>query len=489
MSNSIDKNTVAKSFIWKFLERVFSQGVNLVVQIILARLLLPSDFGSLAIIVAITSYAALFVQSGLGTVIVQKKNLDHLDVSTLLSASLFVAFLLYLLLFFIAPWLSRLYSLPELIWPLRVQALILFLNAINSIQTGILSREMDFKAIFMRTAIAIPVAGTVGVIMAYLGFGIWALVAHNLLNMFLVVLIMFIGTKYKMGLGFSLNKAKELYSFSVKILATSLICGFGDTLRTLVIGKKYTPDDLAYYDKAYTYSGYLTQIVNSTVQSVMLPTFSRSQDDLSRVKDLSRKSSRMTVFLLFPVLLCVVASAKPLVLLLLTEKWVLCVPFLMIFCFLKIPGCITTLDKQVYYALGRSEIGLYYEIGFLIVNILVLFITVPIGIFAIAVGFTLAEYIGTLVIFIISRRIYGYSLRERAKDLIKPAINSAVMFLAVWSLSFLGLEPLYLVIIQVLVAFIVYSFMALITKDESAMYLVSEFKNKVNTLKNKNNYD
>ena len=189
-NEQINSKTIANSLWWKLLERLFSQGINLVVQIILARILLPSDFGSLAIIVAITNYAAIFVQTGLSTVLIQKKNLAPEDTSTMLTASMVIALFFFIVLFFLAPWISSNYNLPEILWPLRVLSLILFLNAINSVQTALLARSMNFKTIFIRSAVSVPVSGAVGIAMAYMGFGVWALVTHNLLNMLIMVIML-----------------------------------------------------------------------------------------------------------------------------------------------------------------------------------------------------------------------------------------------------------------------------------------------------------
>jgi len=471
MEPQVTKSKVVDSLWWKMLERIFSQGVNLIVQIVLARLLLPSDFGSLAIIVAITNYAAIFVQSGLGTAIIQKKNLENSDVATLLTASLSIALVFYIALFFSASWIASFYESPSLIWPLRVQALVLFLNAINSIQTALLSRSMSFKTLFWRSVIAVPVAGTVGIIMAYNGFGLWALVAHNLTNMLVVVLVMTIGAKIPLKVGFNWNSAKQLYSFSGKILLTSLVSGSGDTIRTMVIGKKYSRADLSYYDKAYTYSSYVTLIVVGTIQSVMLPVLSRSQDNIETLKQMSRRSIGTTAFVMFPVLFWVAAASQSLVLLLLTEKWAPCIPFLMLFCVLRMCGCISSVDKQVYYAIGRSEIGLYYEFFFLLANIIVLLFTVRLGIKYIAIGYFITEYLGTFSLFIVSSKIYGYNLRERMKDLFRPTINGIVMFLVCWSVNLLHYNSLITLAIQLVLGVVVYWGLSKITHDNNLPYL------------------
>lgn len=480
MVNSVNKSKIINSLFWKFLERFFSQGINLVVQIVLARLLLPEAFGSLAVIVAVTNYASIFVQSGLATTIVQRKNLDHADINTLFTSSIIIAFIFYIVIFAFSPWFADVYGLPELLWPLRILATILFLNAINSIQTALLSREMNFKSIFWRSVLAVPVSGIIGIVMAYCNMGIWALVAHNLSNMFITVIIMSIGSGYKLKFGFSWNRAKSLYSFGGKILLTGLVSGFGDTFRTMLIGKKFNANQLAYYDKGYTYSLYVTQIVNSTLQSVMLPAFSKQQDNLEKLQNYIRKSIGITAFVMFPTLLGVIACAKPMVILLLTSKWIPAIPFLIIFCLLRLPTCLTILDKQVFYALGNSRIGLYYETGLLIVNITVLLITAQISVLAMAIGVTVVEYIGSFLIFVIANRQYHYTLINRLKDIIKPLINSLVMLVMMHLILMLNLSEGSILLIQILIGLTTYLICAIITKDENLNYLLSILtKNKI----------
>jgi len=458
---------IVGSLWWKLLERLFSQGINLVVQIVLARILLPSDFGCLAIIAAITNYVGIFVSSGLATALIQKKDLDEKDVSTMLTASLAVALLLYVVLYVLSPWVASIYNLPEVLWPLRALAFILFLNAIFAVQTALLSRNMDFKSIFIRTALAVPISGAVGITMAYLGFGVWALVAHNLVHMLTMVLVMFFGTDMKLRLGFSLPRAKAMYSFSVKIMLSSVVSGFGDTIRTMTIGKKYTPSNLAYYDKAYTYSHYVVSIIHSSIQSVMLSVMSRQQDELKVLCETNRKTVRMVSFAMFPFLIGAIVAAKPLILLLLTEKWAPSIGFFMLFCLFRLIGCVTSVDKQAYYALGRSDIALYYEIGLLTLNLSVLMFTVNVSIWAIAIGATVVEFLGCLTLCIISSRVYGYGLWHRFMDFQKPLANSLIMAGLLYSISLIDMGNAATLSIQLIVGVLSYYLLARITKDDN----------------------
>ena len=473
MTNYIDinKNTILSSLMWKMLEKFSTQGCSLIIQIILARLLLPSDFGNLAIILAIVNFLSVFVQSGLSAAIIQKRDLSQLDINTLFSISLSVAGVIYFALYFLVPYFSDYYEKPELILPIRVTALILFLYSFNSIQVGILSRQMNFKAVFVRQSMAVLLAGLISIILACLDFGLWALILYNFLNILFVVVFLLIGTNIKFRFQISRESACSLYSFCVKIMGANMISGLGDLFRTMIIGKKYSTSELAYYDRAYNYSLLVLQIVNNSIQSILLPVFARKQDNLVQLKETSRKSTQLSLFVLTPFLFGMIVIAKPLVLLLLTEKWLPCVPYFMLFLLFRLAGSIVGIDKQVYMALGKSSILLYFEFFLLIANVIMLLITVPIGIKAIAIGALVVEYLSSFVLILISQRVYSYTLRERFKDLIRPIITSIVMMGTMWGVSLSTLNGLLLILIQVVVGFVVYLFLCYKFKDNSFLYL------------------
>lgn len=473
--------SVAKSFVWKLLERILSQGINFVIQIVLARILMPEDFASLALIVVFVNYAAIFVQAGLSTAIIQKQDLDETDVSTLLVLSLAVAAIFYVILFFAAPFIANYYNMPVLKSTLRVLGIILFFNAINSIQIALLQRNMQFKSLFIRSIIAVPVAGAIGIGMAYAGFGIWALVAYNLANIFLMVIIIVLTSHLHIKLGFSWKRARKLYSFSGKILVSSLVSGLSDSVRTAVIGHRYSSSDLAYYDKAYTYSFYIVQTIGYSISSVMLPVLSREQDDHVKLKQTARTSIGISTFFMFPLLLGIIIAAEPLIITLLTDKWAPCIPYLILFCIMRLPECMITIDKQVYYALGKSGICLIYEVILCVLNMASLFLALYYGIIYIALGAAVVGIISGIVVSVISAKIYGYKLTERLKDIYKPFINATVMAALIFFLKYLPLSPVWMLLLQILIGIIAYFFLAWITKDKNIM----TFKTLLTNIKNK----
>ena len=467
-NSPITRKKVVDSLLWKALERVLSQGMSLVIQIILARILLPEDFGSLAIIAAVIGYANIFVQAGFGTAVVQKPDLDELDISTLFTTSMLMALLLYIVLYALAPVVSVYYDAPQLEWALRVLALILFFNGINSIQTGILTRKMQFKKLFFRSMIAVPISGIIGILLASKGFGVWALVAQSLSNIAVVVIVMSISADIKLRLGFSLQRAKQLYAFCVKIILSSMIAGLHDTLRTMAIGRRYSKDDLAYYDKAYTYSYYTTQIVNATISGVLLPVFSRKQEDTENLKRLARRSGSMSAFVMFPLLLGAASVSRLAFPLLLTEKWLPSVPYFMVFCLLRLCSCVTSIDRQVFYALGKSGVNLGIEIAAFTCNLIALLSLLQIGTMAIAFGAAIVELFISLLIFFLSSKIYGYCGKERVLDVGRPFLNAAVMAATVYALPYIvSLAALPMLAVQIIAGIVLYLGLALLSRDSN----------------------
>jgi teichuronic acid exporter len=474
-----NKQSVMSSLTWKFLERFLVQIISLAVQIVLARVLAKSDFGSIAIMNAIITYLTIFVQAGFATAIVQKKEINNLDISTTLTISLATATIFYLTLFFCSPFVAQYYQIPELETAIKISSISLFLDAIFSIQNAVLEREMRFKPIFFRSLIATLVSGGMGVGLAYAGFGIWSLVAQSIVRSGLLVVIMCFDRKLLFLPKFSLISFKKIFSFTWKILVTNLITSFQDFLRTLIIGKIYSTDDLADYDKAYTYSSYITAAMAQATSSVMLSTFSRKQDDIDELKMMARRTTGLTAFVLFPALLGVVAIAKPLVLVLLTSKWSGCIPYLMLFCVLRIPSSISVIDKQVYYALGKSQIGLYYEIGLNILKVVALLSTVSISTMAIAVSATIVEYIGIVGIFFLSKRVFGYSIADHMKDLFKPLLSAIIMAIAVYCIGFFNWRNWITLIVQIILGVLLYFGLEALLRDKNQSYFFAIVNEKI----------
>lgn len=476
----VNKRTVLLSFFWKFMERGFSQGLSLFIQVILARILLPEDFGNMAILVAVIGYASVFVQAGLSTAIIQKKELEVKDIDTVLTASLGVAAVIYIILFTVAPLVADYYQSSDLLLALRVQGLILFLGAYNSVQMAIVSRRMQFRMLFWRSMLSIPISGAVGIGLAVYGFGVWALIGQSLCSSIVTVIFLSWGVDYRLRLGFSLESAKDLYGFGVKILLANLISQFHDMFRVMSIGRVFSKTDLAYFDKGFTYARYANTLISDSLSSVLLPVFSRKQDNPQEILLMARKSVQISSFIIFPLLLGIAALSKPLVSLILTDKWLDCVPFLALFCIFRLPGCISIIDKQIFFALGHSEIAFYYEAILMVVNMSTLLLALQYDVWTVALIGTIVEVSANVVVFAIASRVYGYKLVMRIKDIMPSLLISGglawILYYAIVEMLWEGIEALLIGAVSLLISYGVLSYLFKIPGWDYVMQIVYKFK-------------
>jgi O-antigen/teichoic acid export membrane protein len=457
---------------WKFLERGGVQGLQFVISIILARLLLPEDYGILALVVIFITIANVFIQSGLNTALIQKKTVDQVDYSSVFFLSLGIATSLYVLLYFVAPFIARFYDNQSLVSVLRVLALTLFPGAFNSIQNAIVSRTMQFKRLFYSSIGAGIISGVVGISLAYLGYGIWALVFQQLINQVCITLILWFTVKWRPTLQFSLERVKVLFSFGWKLLVSSLIDTTYRDLRSLIIGKVYTPAMLGYYNRGEQFPKLVISNINGSIQSVMLPALAAHQDYADRVKSMMRRSIVTSSFIVFPMMVGLAVVAEPLVILLLTEKWLPSVPFLQIFCASFALWPIHTANLQAINAMGRSDIFLKLEIIKKVLGLAILAVSLPFGVYFLALSQIVSGIISSFINAYPNKKLLNYGYGEQVKDILPSLGLSLFMGIAVYMILYLGLSPLLTMGIQILVGIIIYVGIAYLFKLECFTYLV-----------------
>ena len=468
MENNVNQPNRYKSVSWQFLNYLCSFGMNFVIQIVLARLIAPEEFGALAILNTIIFFADIFVQSGISTALVQKKELHPSDIFSAQIISGLTACLFVCLLFGGAPFIAGAFKMESIRLPLQVMAITLIFNSINSIFSSLLIRRMAYKKLFFRTVIVLPIAGFVGIFLAVLHFGLWALVAYQLTATILNSFVYVINCEDKIEFRFSKTGAKEMYSFGVKVLFTGIINSIYDTIKTLVIGGFYSKSDLAFYDRGQTYSKYTVQIAHSMISSVALPILSQVQDSRETVIASSRKIVGFSGFIMFPLLLGVAAVSRPFILVLLTDKWSSAIPYLIIFCLIRMPGIITMVDKQMFFSIGRSDVILKYTFLSLVLNLISLIIVIPYGVLAIAINTLVIELIVSVIIAVMSSKIVGYTVKDKINDLCKPFCNSLAMFAVIMFVDHcLVINNIALIVIEFVLGVSVYIGMALLTKDEN----------------------
>lgn len=467
------KSKIIVNLFWKLMERGGTQGIQFIVQIVLARLLLPEDYGIIALVLVFIAIANVFVQSGLNTALIQKKEADEADFSSVFYLSLFIACLIYIILFFTAPFIAKFYEEPALVPVFRVLSITLFFGAFNSIQNAVIARRMQFKKLFFSSTGAILVSGTVGIYMAYTGFGVWALVGQQISNQLLITLILWFTVKWRPRLLFSVGRVKSLFAFGWKILAASLIDTVYRNLRNLIIGKMYNAQMLGFYNRGEQFPALLITNIDGSIQSVLFPVLASEQDNRSRVKDVMRRAIVTSSFVIFPMMVGLAVTAEPLVKLLLTDKWLPCVPFLQIFCAGYALWPIHTANLQAINALGRSDIFLKLEIIKKIVGLIILGITVFYGVYAIALGTVIGGIISSFINAYPNKQLLDYSYIEQWNDIMPSLLLSLVMGAVVYSFKWLGMSIWITLIIQICVGVILYVGMAWIFKLECFSYLVA----------------
>lgn len=476
MKKVTKKSKILSSLFWKLMERGGTQGVQFIVQIVLARLLLPEDYGLITLVTIFIAIANVFVQSGFNTALIQKKDADELDFSSVLYLSLFVAGLIYAILFFISPLISKFYDQPQLIQVFRVLSITLFFGAFNSIQNALVSRKMQFKKLFFSSLGAIAISGIIGIIIAYKGFGVWALVIQQLVNQFMITVILWFTVKWRPKLIFSFERVKGLFSYGGKLLLSALIDKLYMNLRSLIIGKMYNAEMLGLFNMGKQFPQPIVTNINGSIQSVMLPALSSEQDNRKRVKDMVRRSIVTSSFILFPTMVGLAVVAEPLVKIVLTDKWLACVPFLQIFCMSYSLWPIHTANLQAINALGRSDIFLKLEIIKKIIGLSVLGVTLFYGVYAIALGGVLTGVIATVVNAYPNDKLLNYSYKEQWKDIMPSLILSLVMGAVVYCINFIRLDIWTMLIIQIVLGLILYIGMAKVFKLECYRYLLTTCK-------------
>lgn len=474
----MNRETVVKSLIYKSLERGGSQVVSFIVQICLARLLSPTDYGTLALIAVFVTISQVFVQSGLNIALIQRKDTDEVDYSSVFYVSLGISVVLYWALFGIAPVIASLYKLPGLTQVLRVLALILFPTVLNSVQTAKLTREMQFKKLMYSSLGAVVASGAAGIVMAGMGMGVWALVGQLLAYQIMGGAIMWFTVKWRPSRLFSWEKVRSLFSFSWKLLCSTLLDTVYQNLRSLVIVKRYGTDMLGYYNRGQQFPVIVSDNINGSIQTVMLPVLSREQENREQMKIAMRRAIVSSSYVVFPLMTGLAMIAKPLISLLLTDKWLPCVPYLQICCATYALYPIHTANLQAMSAQGRSDLLLKLEITKKAFDSAILLVTLfcfgsPI---AIAMGGAASSVISTFINTAPNKKLFGYSFREQIGDILPFLLMSALMGACIYPIELLGLSNILTVFLQVAVGAVVYSGTSRLLKIEAYLYLANLLK-------------
>lgn len=471
------KSTLS-AVIWKTLERFGVQGVQFVLQIILARLLEPEHYGILSVMIIFINLANVFIQSGFNTALIQRKNVEEDEYSSVFWLSLFIAIVLYCLIFMISPMIARFYDMPDIIKPMRVLALVLFPGALNSIQIAKVSRSLDFHKVFISNIGGIIVAGVIGIFFALNDGGIWALVTYNLFNVFISCITMLLLIKWRPRFKFNFIKIRSLFSFGWKMLLSRLIDTLYQDMRSLVIGRKYSSATLAFYNRGKQFPQFLVGTIDEAVYTVMLPVLAVKQDQINEIKNMVRKSISVSSYIIMPMMAGFAACAVPFVEVVLTEKWLECVPYLRIYCLIYAFSPIHSCNLQAINALGRSDLFLKLEIVKKVYGVAILVVAVvcfdsPI---AIAITGAISSFLNCIINSSPNKRLLQYSLVEQIKDILPPFVLSIFMGICVFGIQFLDLSSIAMLCIQVPLGISIYFITSKILRLEGFEYVMLTVK-------------
>lgn len=473
----MSSTNVITNFFWRFLERCGAQGVTFIVSIVLARLLDPTVYGTVALVTIFTTIMQVFVDSGMGNALIQKKDADDLDFSSVFYFNMAMCSVLYLIMFFAAPFIASFYRMPELTAIVRVLSFVVVISGVKNVQQAYVSRHLMFKRFFFSTLGGTIGAAVIGIAMAYLGFGVWALVAQMLFNAAVDTTILWITVKWRPKKMFSFQRLKSLFSYGWKLLASSLIDTVYNDLRQLIIGKKYSSGDLAYYNQGKKFPQLIVTNINTSIDSVLLPTMSKAQDDMAAVRSMTRRAIKTSTFLMMPAMIGLAVCAEPLVQLILTEKWLPCVLFLRIFCITYAFYPIHTANLNAIKAMGRSDLFLKLEIIKKTVGIIAILITMWISVQAMAYSFLVTTILNQIINSWPNKKLLNYSYLEQVKDMMPQILLSLGMGAAIYAVSFLHLSASLTLLIQIPLGVLVYWSGSKIFRVESYTYIIEMVKN------------
>lgn len=487
MSDNL-KQKAASGFLYKFAERAGAQGISFIVQLVLARILLPEEYGLISLVIVFIQICDVFVTYGFGNSLVANKNSDQVDFSTCFYFGLVLAAVMYTIIFFGAPWIASFYENDLLCPVVRVMGLRIPLAAVNSVQHAYVSKHMKFRLFFISTSIGTVVSGVVAIIMAYAGFGVWALVEQYLGNVVMDTCCLWIIVGWRPTMQFSWTKLKAIYSYGWKILAVGLIDTVYSRLRNLIIGKKYTKEDLAYYNRGYQFPSFGMRLIEPTVNSVLFPALSQCRDDKAQMRAITRRVIQVSTFVISPFMVGLAIVAEPLVVLLLTKKWLPSVIYLQIGCFANLFRPQQFINNSVIKASGNSGLLLKLDILKKTIGVVILLISMQFGVIWIAWSLVAVYFISMVINIAPNRSILDYGYIAQFKDVIKNMIPAFIMGASVYPVTFLNLRPLLTLIIQVPLAVAVYVGLAVVFKNESFHYLLNTIKRllKKKTKKKKN---
>lgn len=470
----MNNKKVISSLIYKFIERLSVKGLGLVVSIVLARLLAPEYFGQIAIMNVFINLSQVITESGFTTALVQRKDVKEQDYSTVFFINLSLAAVCFVILQVASSLISRYYE-QDITKPLQVYAITLFFNAFNALQMARMQKRMEFRKIMICSLVATIISGTAGIVAAYCGMGLWALILYNMMNGVIVCFTAAFAEKWLPKFEFSLHRAKLLFGYGWKMFVSSVLCSLYGDIRSLVIGKKFSNNDLAYYNRGQQFPQVISHTLDSAIQSVMFPTMASVQDNKDQLRKMLRRAETMGAYVIVPIMFGLAAVSKAVVQLLLTEKWLPCVPYMQWLCIANAAIPVTSSNLIAIKASGRSDIYMRLEMVRRVVMLAILIVSIVVfhSVEAIAIGFCISNWLDAVISAIPAKKLLDYSVGKQFRDLWKILLTATIMFVLVMLMNMLPWNSMILLMAQILVGVVVYLGLGFVFKVESQTDLIN----------------
>ena len=423
---------VANGIVWSAVERFSVQGIQFLLSIVIARLVLPSDYGLIAMLGIFLAVAQQFIDSGFSNALVQKKDRSDVDFSTVFYANLVIAVVVYALLYVSAPWIADFYDEPRLTTVTRWIGLTVVLMAFSIVQRAKLTIELDFKTQAKISLVSVITSGLCGVLLAWKGFGVWALVVQTLVNNFINSLLLWILACWKLQCVFSWTSFRSLFSFGSKLLAVGILHVLYSNIYTLIIGKKFSALDVGYFNRAQTLALFPSFHITSVICRVTYTEQCNLQNDNESLRVSLLRYQRFLAYLIFPVMMGMAVLSKPLIEVVLSERWIAAAEYLSILCIGYLWNPIWSSNLQIINVKGRSDLSLKIETYCKMVAVAILIISIPFGLKIMCWGLTLSGFIDVLIIIPYTKKLLQIGYRTMIKNLLPVVGLTLATVIVMW---------------------------------------------------------
>lgn len=466
--------SMLKNIGWRFAESIGSQAVSFIVSVVLARLLAPEDYGIIAIVLIFINIANIFAESGFGTALIQKKIYDNKDFSTVFYFNILFSISIYIILFLFAPLLAYIYNNNQITIVIRILGIRIIFSSLNSVQKAYVSKTMQFKKFFYSTLVGTITSGIFGVILAFFGFGIWALVFQYLSSVLIDTVVLWFTVKWRPILYFSFERLKHLFSFGSRILFTSLINEIYNQSKSFIIGTVYSTTELAYFNRGQQLPSTVTTSLENAISSVTFSLMSFNQDDFLKVRTILNNTISMLSFFIIQSLTLLIAISPTLIPFLLTDKWMDSIIYLQLASINNILYIMKSPYMESFKAIGKADI--YMKIGvyqkLLGISLMLLFFKTG------AYMIICVEIFVNFIIWIMTARKakqeINYSIINQLKTIFPNIISSFVLIVCLYPINFLKLSYTCILIIQILLGIFIIIVIGIIFKNSILINIIKK---------------